>query len=304
MAATPSIERSEDGRSIVMMTETEGAEIRYTTDGSEPTEESELYTEPVFIIQNCTFRARTFAEGLFESAVSEYSVANLMMMMPVASFENLLLSLSVWDEGASVWYTLDPEAAPEDSEAWTLYTEPISLESDCTVRFFARRGGFLDSQIATYDFIYADWQTAAPKIIQDTETMTIVISCETEGAEIRYTTDGSEPTEKSELYDGPIASPANGAIIRARAFAEGLFASEISRLEVAGTSGADAISLDGVKVCKEGGIAVVYSDKACEIPVYTLDGQLVRIVNVEPGRNAVDNLDSNIYIIGNVRIRL
>ena len=459
MAATPHIERSEDGRSIVMTTETEGAEIRYTTDGSEPTEESELYTEPVFLIQNCTFRARTFADGLFESAVSEYSVANLMMMAPVSSFENLLLNLSVWDEAASIWYTLDPEAAPEDAEAWTLYTEPLSLTEDCTVRYFARRGGFLDSQIVSFEFVYADyqaaapvleaeagvvtiicptegaeirytldgseptaestlytepialpgnctvkaiamkdgmfasdvneltivdftvadptatfenlsltlsvgdeyaqilytydteaaveateawtlytepltftedctvryfarrdsyndshvmtfthvyadWQVAAPVITEDTANNTAVITCDTEGAVIRYTVDGSEPTEESEIYTGPIEFTGKDMTIRARAFADGMYASESSELTVSGTSGVDVMSLDGVKVCKEGGNAVVYSDKAFGLPVYTLDGHLVRIVNVEPGRNVIDSLDSNVYIIGNVRIKL
>ena len=460
MAATPLIDRSEDGRSIVMTTETEGAEIRYTTDGSEPTEESELYTEPVFIVQNCTFRAKAFADGLFESALSEYTVANLTMMMPYATFENLHLNLSVWDEAASVWYTLDPEATPEDTDAWTLYTEPIALTEDCTVRFFSRRGGFLDSQIASYEFVYADWQTAAPAITvnaedktitmkseteaaeihytldgteptaesavytgaialpgncvikavamkdglfdsvvseetvsfltvadptavfenlaltlsvedeyaqilytfdtdaavetvdswtiytdpitfdddctvryfarrsayndsevmtftlvyadwqtaapelqQDADNNTVVITCPTEGAEIRYTTDGSEPTAESELYTGPIEAE-NGLTVRARAFANGLYDSEISELTVSGFSGVDTVLADGLKVCKEGGNVVVYSDKAISLPVYTLDGNIAKIINVIAGRNVIENLDSNIYIIGNVRIKL
>ncbi len=228
-AATPNIERNEDGRSIIMSTETEGAEIRYTTDGTEPTEESELYTAPIFITQNCTFRARTYAKGLFESAVSEFSVSNMMMMMPYASFENLLLTLSVWDESASVWYTLDPDAAPEDFEAWTLYTEPIALDSNCTVRFFARRGGFLDSQIASFEFVYADYQAAAPVIEREGDS--IIMTTETEGAEIRYTTDGTEPTEESALYTEPILLNGN-CVFTAKAFADGLFDSEKTQLVV------------------------------------------------------------------------
>ena len=122
-------------------------------------------------------------------------------------------------------YTLDKEAAPEEQDAWTLYTEPIVLTEDCTVRFFARRSGFLDSPIVTYEF-----------------------KAETSAVH----TDGTE----------------------------------------------------GIAVRKEAGVAVVYSDKAMDIPVYSLDGQLVRIVGVKQGRNVIDGLDSGIYIIGNVRIRL
>lgn len=303
MAETPMIDRSEDGRSIVMTTETEGAEIRYTTDGSEPTEESELYTEPVFITQNCTFRARAFSDSLFESAVSEYTVANMMMMMPNAAFENLHLNLSIWDEAASIWYTLDAEAAPEDIDAWTLYTEPIALDSDCTVRFFGRRSGFLDSQISSYEFVYADWQTAAPEITEDIDNNAVVISCATESAVIRYTTDGSEPTEESSIYEGPL-SVENGTTVRAKAFADGLFDSEMSELVVTGMDAVETISLDGIKVCKEAGMAVVYSDRAMKISVFTLDGRIARTVNVAEGRNVIDGLDSGLYLIGNVRIKL
>ncbi len=304
MAAAPQIERSEDGRAIVMTTETEGAEIRYTMDGSDPTEESLLYSEPIFITENCTFRARSFADGLFESAVSEFTVFNMTMMTPHASFENLLLTLSIWDEAASIWYTLDPEAAPENQEAWTLYTEPLTMEGDCIVRFFARRGGFLDSQIASYEFVYSDWQTAAPMIEHDTESNTVTISCATENAIIRFTTDGSEPTEESELYSGPIALTKEMNTVRARAFAEGLYDSEISELAVNSGDGVETVSLYGVKICKEANDVIVYSDKTLSIPVYTLGGQLVRLVEVKEGHNRIEGLDRGVYIIGNVKIKL
>lgn len=299
----PVIMRSEDERSLIMTVDLEGAEIRYTTDGSEPTNESELYTNTIFLTSNCTFIAKAFMDGMYDSAASEFTVSNLTMMTPYASFENLLLSLSVWDESGSIWYTLNPEATPEDSGEWTLYTEPLALDSDCLVRYFARRFGFLDSQIASYEFIYADWQVAAPGISEDIETNTVVISCPTEDAIIRYTLDGSEPTVDSEIYTGPIEAT-NGITICARAFAEGLFDSEICEFTPSGLSSVKTISYDGVKICKDGSNVVVYSDKALSLPVYTLAGQLVKILNVEKGRNVINFLDNDIYIIGDRKIKL
>ncbi|MDE6549687.1 MAG: chitobiase/beta-hexosaminidase C-terminal domain-containing protein [Muribaculaceae bacterium] len=155
----------------------------------------------------------------------------------------------------------------------------------------------------TFTLVYADWQTAAPELQQDAENNTVIISCPTEGAEIRYTTDGSEPTGDSQLYTGPINAE-NGITVRARAFANGLYDSEVTELTVSGLSGVETVSVDGVKVCKEGANVVVYSDKAISLPIYTLDGHIVMIVNVAAGRNVIENLDSNIYIIGNVRIKL
>ena len=46
-----------------------------------------------------------------------------------------------------------------------------------------------------------------------------------QGSVIRYTTDGSEPTEKSEVYQGPLTLTKT-TVLRARAFADGLLSSQ------------------------------------------------------------------------------
>lgn len=51
------------------------------------------------------------------------------------------------------------------------------------------------------------------------------LNCETEGAVVRYTTDGTEPTEKSAVYTGVIEL-AHSATIKAKAFHDGMIASE------------------------------------------------------------------------------
>ena len=48
----------------------------------------------------------------------------------------------------------------------------------------------------------------------------VTISCTTEGATVRYTTDGSEPTEESDVYSGPF-EVASDMMIKARAFKYG-----------------------------------------------------------------------------------
>ena len=57
---------------VVISCETEGAEIHYTTDGSEPTlENGSVYTGPFAISQSCTVKARAYAIGKKpESAVA------------------------------------------------------------------------------------------------------------------------------------------------------------------------------------------------------------------------------------------
>ena len=54
----------------------------------------------------------------------------------------------------------------------------------------------------------------------------VTLACATDGAEIRYTTDGSAPTASSPLYEGAFSISSN-ATIRARAFKVGCVASEV-----------------------------------------------------------------------------
>ncbi len=74
----------------------------------------------------------------------------------------------------------------------------------------------------------------APEVFNPGQHITIV--CETEGATIRYTVDGSIPTEKSTLYSGMLTigeAPltAQQVILKAKAFKPGMTPSEVATLE-------------------------------------------------------------------------
>lgn len=59
----------------------------------------------------------------------------------------------------------------------------------------------------------------------------VTLSCETEGAVIRYTTNGKDPTEKSSIYKKPITVQPLKTVIKARAFKEGMEPSAIVTFE-------------------------------------------------------------------------
>ncbi|WP_166404742.1 lamin tail domain-containing protein [Desulfonema ishimotonii] len=58
-----------DAVSLTITTETAGAQIYYTTDGTEPTEASTLYTGPVSVSASQSIRARAFKAGCVASSV-------------------------------------------------------------------------------------------------------------------------------------------------------------------------------------------------------------------------------------------
>ncbi|MBP2672925.1 MAG: beta-hexosaminidase precursor, partial [candidate division NC10 bacterium] len=76
---------------------------------------------------------------------------------------------------------------------------------------------------------------ATPRIVStrlsDEKPIPVELSCSTEGATIRYTTDGTAPTGKSRVYDGTLTI-AKSAIVRAKAFKQGSMDSYEARAEV------------------------------------------------------------------------
>lgn len=54
----------DDAQQVTMKTDVKGAEIKYTLDGSEPTEDSETYIEPITISESSYVKAVTYRKGM------------------------------------------------------------------------------------------------------------------------------------------------------------------------------------------------------------------------------------------------
>ena len=61
--------------SVTMATATQGADIYYTTDGSEPTAQSTNYTAAVLVSKDTTFKAIAIKEGIENSPVSTATIS-------------------------------------------------------------------------------------------------------------------------------------------------------------------------------------------------------------------------------------
>jgi len=75
------------------------------------------------------------------------------------------------------------------------------------------------------DIVLSDVPTVAAPVLEPSgcafyPSTNVVLSCTTAGATVRYTTDGSIPTEASEAYAGPIEL-SDDAVLRVRAFLDG-----------------------------------------------------------------------------------
>lgn len=192
--ATPVLTYDPEALTINMTCATVDAEIRYTIDGEAPTENSGLkYEGPVAVVGNHTFNARAFRSDLFDSEPASLTIDDLKLPTPTASYGKHFLTLACENEASQIHYTVNGD---RPTSASTLYSEPIPMTEDCTVRFFASRAGYNDSDEASYNFVLSQWKETLPTITKDFEGRRVFVE-NAVGTGIRVLIDGEERLCKS-----------------------------------------------------------------------------------------------------------
>ena len=150
------------GNSVTLFTETDGAEIRYTLDGSEPTKNSKLYTGPFTIDDTTTIKAKAFKTDWFDSATATatftrewYTVETPVIEPTEAEFANVSqeVSIACATDGAAIYYTTD---GSDPAENGLEYKHPFTIYKSCTVRAVAKKYDWKNSAEATATFTRAE----------------------------------------------------------------------------------------------------------------------------------------------------
>jgi beta-galactosidase len=117
---------------IEIVSPVEGAEIRYTLDGSDPDEKSYLYKEPFFISSPCAVRAKCYSkDGNSSVSVSQkYNIAELLYESPVIKYGEKPVACDVLIDGFSSIGILITD--PDHSNDWdhTDILEPVLIGKD------------------------------------------------------------------------------------------------------------------------------------------------------------------------------
>lgn len=195
---------------VTMSCSSEGATIHYTTDGSEPTLESPVY-KCFRISGKTTIKARAFYENGEGSAVvtAEYALGRCddpalsLADGTVFPHADQQVSIACGEEGV-LRYTLDGTEPTVDSP---VYAGPFTVSESTVVKAKVFSDRFFDSQVVTAN-LTREWVPVATPVITAAESFTgsktkVVIACATEGAAIRYTTNGNDPNSHSTKYTGP-----------------------------------------------------------------------------------------------------
>jgi len=213
---------------VTITCQTDGASIYYTVDGTDPTNYSNIYTEPIEIVKTQTLKAQGYKKDWNTSTIvsSAYKlvVTPPELDLPSGTYDNIqTVSISCKSEGAAIHYTTD---GSEPTYLSSLYSDPIIVSKPTTLKVKGIIEGWEDSKTTsnTYDFKVSKPILTPPSGTYNKE-QTVTITCETIDAAVYYTLDGSEPTKQSKLYTTPIAI-SNSLTLKAKAFQDGWKSSE------------------------------------------------------------------------------
>ncbi len=133
-----------------------GATIRYTINGNDPNEASDIYNGPISINYSATFRATAYKSGWITSNIASVTynianqpetVANPVFSPPGGTYtttQNVTISCAT--PGAIIKYTVDGSNPTSSSST---YSNPLLVSYTTTIKAKAMKDGWTDSQTVT-----------------------------------------------------------------------------------------------------------------------------------------------------------
>ncbi|OHD08189.1 MAG: hypothetical protein A2Y34_16720 [Spirochaetes bacterium GWC1_27_15] len=201
--------------SLTISCVTTGVAIYYTKDGSAPSKSNGiLYSGSISINDNVTIKAIAIKSGYNDSSVSEVSftwngLVKTAVTVPQFSKSsgavsvNDKVSISCATTGATIIYTVDGTDPRTSATKITSTTSPVDVTITKTtiIKAYATKNdpnNFIDSDVVTGEYqivvakpTFSPIPTIPPSIVSVNSTVSI--TCATTGAEVFYTTDGSDP---------------------------------------------------------------------------------------------------------------
>jgi hypothetical protein len=218
-------------QSVTITTSTPGASIRYTTDGSTPSETAGiLYSGAISVATTDTLKAIAYESGWTDSAVvpaaytiSSQSSAPTLTPGPGTYSAPQTVTI-VAATGTTISYTTDTTTPTETHGTQVSGSAQVLVSASGTIKAIAYGGGYADSAVVSGDYtiepgtdpplskeyvymgerVIAIENTAQSNTVSApafnppgstyTAAQTVTVTCPTQGSLVSYTTDQSTPT--------------------------------------------------------------------------------------------------------------
>ena len=238
IVGTPSVSYNGETKVVTITTSTDGATIYYTIDGSDPSVSSILY-EGAFEAQgNWNVRAMAVKEGMTDSYLSgdynlnSFTVSDVDIKLYVKDGE-LMAKLSTKEAGTSIYYSNGSYS--DFNSNYTInaeYKAPFKVNNNVWIRAGATKTNYNSSSHISekwIDYESSEFKCRPVEITPVAADSTLMLTCETEGATIYYTKDGSEPTAvKKNKFGGSKVKLDKNYVIKAIAVKDSMFNSSLS----------------------------------------------------------------------------
>lgn len=225
----PVISQADNG-DITITCATSNTTIYYTLNGSDPVVPADGEPDPTGPTYKYT---TTFTPALGSTGVKAVAVlSNLhaavsrmaeelvfeVCSTPTISFNGVdQVTITATPAIATIYYTTDGSDPVVGSSS--AYSGSLTVTTNTTVKAIAAHTGYVTSGMASLTI-----SKVATPIIQDNGHHAISITCATEGADIYYTIDNTDPSVGSLQYTEPITN--SGVLIRAIAVKENMITSD------------------------------------------------------------------------------
>jgi alpha-tubulin suppressor-like RCC1 family protein len=218
---------------VTLVAPTSGGEIRYTTNGDEPTETSTLYTGVITVTTTTTLKAKTFKAGWSASATSicTYTYNYGTLATPTASLapgthvgvQTVTLSA---EPGTTIRYALDSNSLTNSSP---IYTGPLTIPVTTTVKARAEKVDWTNSLIFTGLYTI---QVPAPAISlpsgEYAPGQTVTVSNAMAGTTTTYTISGVDPVLTDPVFATGQTITLGRFTLKARSTKTGCLASDVA----------------------------------------------------------------------------
>lgn len=151
---------SEFGKKTLTLSSKQGGTIYYTTDGSTPTKNSKVYSEPLSFTETTTVKAIAVTGNYSNQQTLTFQVSISPVSTPTGEVESGLASgtlvaagskikLTTATSGATLYYTTDGSTPTTGS---TKYTGSIAINQDTTIKVIGVAPGCTQSAVTTLTY--------------------------------------------------------------------------------------------------------------------------------------------------------